>query len=239
MRTSIRTVAVICCIAAFSVVGGGFPCDVESFFASPQVDGVVENQLVAEILAASESILIAMYNLTDDQLGAALIEAKNSGTTVTILVDREALTASGSEVDRLVKEGISVLSSTSGGAFHHKFAIIDSVTVVTGSYNWTEAANKDNYENVVIVRCADIAQRFIDQWNYLLAAYVFIPVPSASPSSQGSSGTCAYIGNKNSKVFHYPSCSSVRQMSEKNKVCLTSRDAAIAAGYKPCGNCKP
>ena len=51
--------------------------------------------------------------------------------------------------------------------------------------------------------------------------------------------SCAYIGNKNSMKFHRASCVSVKQMKESNKVCLTSRDEAIAAGYVPCGNCKP
>lgn len=48
-----------------------------------------------------------------------------------------------------------------------------------------------------------------------------------------------YIGNKNSKKFHYPECSSVSAMKEKNKILLYSRDEAIDKGYKPCGNCEP
>lgn len=48
-----------------------------------------------------------------------------------------------------------------------------------------------------------------------------------------------YIGNKNTKRFHYPECSSVSAMKEKNKILLSSREEAIDKGYQPCGNCEP
>lgn len=49
----------------------------------------------------------------------------------------------------------------------------------------------------------------------------------------------AYIGNANSKKFHYSWCSSVSDMKEKNKVPFSSRDEAINRGYKPCKRCNP
>lgn len=49
-----------------------------------------------------------------------------------------------------------------------------------------------------------------------------------------------YVLNTNTKKFHYPNCSSVKQMLEKNKKIVTmSRDEVINAGYKPCGRCHP
>ena len=50
----------------------------------------------------------------------------------------------------------------------------------------------------------------------------------------------SYILNTNTKKFHYPDCSSVSDMKEKNKEEYTgSRDDLIAKGYKPCGRCNP
>lgn len=46
-----------------------------------------------------------------------------------------------------------------------------------------------------------------------------------------------YIGNKNSKKFHLPSCRTLP--TEKNRVYFESRDAAISKGYDPCKNCNP
>lgn len=59
-------------------------------------------------------------------------------------------------------------------------------------------------------------------------------VNTASPAALGSG---KYIGNKNSKKFHLPSCSSLP--AEKNRVYFNSREEAINAGYSPCGICKP
>ena len=52
--------------------------------------------------------------------------------------------------------------------------------------------------------------------------------------------TCEYIGNINTKKFHYPECGSVAQMEEKNKVYLNcSRDEAVKRGFSSCKRCNP
>lgn len=48
-----------------------------------------------------------------------------------------------------------------------------------------------------------------------------------------------YIGNRNTKVFHDPSCPSVAEMKEKNKIPFAAREDAAAAGYRPCRRCNP
>lgn len=67
----------------------------------------------------------------------------------------------------------------------------------------------------------------------------FIGSDMPSRSLQTEEVEAVYIGNKNSHVYHLESCSSVRKMSEKNKVFLYSRDEALAEGYQPCGRCNP
>ena len=71
------------------------------------------------------------------------------------------------------------------------------------------------------------------------------PAPSPEPEKQepatGSEASQAdYILNTNTKKFHYPTCSSVNDMKEKNKQeFFGTRDESIAQGYSPCGRCKP
>jgi len=60
-----------------------------------------------------------------------------------------------------------------------------------------------------------------------------------SEAQEYPSAESAYIGNRNSYVFHRPSCAGVATMSEKNKVAFSSRDDAIAQGYTPCSKCEP
>jgi micrococcal nuclease len=67
--------------------------------------------------------------------------------------------------------------------------------------------------------------------------------PTATPETRASGvevgAECAYVGNRNSIKFHEPGCSAVEQMNPANRVCLGSREEAIAAGYTPCGLCHP
>lgn len=71
------------------------------------------------------------------------------------------------------------------------------------------------------------------------------PTPSPEPEKKepvtGSEASQAdYILNTNTKKFHYPTCSSVNDMKEKNKQeFFGTRDETIALGYSPCGRCKP
>ena len=65
------------------------------------------------------------------------------------------------------------------------------------------------------------------------------PVSTPKPPVN-SSADKDYVGNKNSKKFHYEWCSSVKQMKESNKFFYTgTRDEMINRGYDPCGNCHP
>lgn len=71
------------------------------------------------------------------------------------------------------------------------------------------------------------------------------PTPPQNPSDDNDSGevdarVADYVGNKNSHIFHYADCSSVKQMSEKNKYYFTgTREEMIDQGYTPCQRCNP
>lgn len=66
------------------------------------------------------------------------------------------------------------------------------------------------------------------------------PVPSTEirvPDSASASEVALYIGNKNSKKFHLPSCTGLPK--EKNQVFFESREEALEEGYTPCSICSP
>ncbi len=57
---------------------------------------------------------------------------------------------------------------------------------------------------------------------------------------ESSHGTTTYILNVNTKKYHLPTCSSVEEMSEKNKDTYTGDESSlIAKGYSPCSICTP
>ncbi len=78
-----------------------------------------------------------------------------------------------------------------------------------------------------------------DYDTYLSLTSANAPTAPVQVEEEEESDEVAYIGNRNSKKFHYPSCSSVDDMKEKNKVEFYSRDEATGAGYEPCGRCHP
>ncbi len=66
------------------------------------------------------------------------------------------------------------------------------------------------------------------------------PATTAPVTQEDAPKGTDYVLNANTRKFHYPSCRSVKQMKESNKVFFTgTRDEVIAKGYKPCGNCHP
>ncbi len=65
----------------------------------------------------------------------------------------------------------------------------------------------------------------------------FIPQDEVSVTTPNN--TLSYCGNKNSKVFHKSSCTSVKKTKEANKVYFADKDEYLENGYKPCQNCNP
>ncbi|WP_026395645.1 ComEC/Rec2 family competence protein [Acetobacterium malicum] len=60
---------------------------------------------------------------------------------------------------------------------------------------------------------------------------------SETPANTATAENASYIGNKNSKVYHLPSCSGLPK--EANRIYLNSLDEVHAQGLTPCGICKP
>ena len=67
------------------------------------------------------------------------------------------------------------------------------------------------------------------------------PEPEPTPEEEQTAPAAAnYIGNANTKKFHKPGCSSIKQMKESNKVELSgTREEIISMGYEPCKKCNP
>ena len=63
------------------------------------------------------------------------------------------------------------------------------------------------------------------------------PTVVVTPDADEPDDAGEYIGNKNSKKFHLPTCKNLP--AEKNRIYFDSRQAAVEAGQSPCGNCNP
>ena len=72
-----------------------------------------------------------------------------------------------------------------------------------------------------------------------LPASTAAPTATAPTTSSTPAEATTFIGNENSKIFHYPSCRLISELKDSNKVVFQSYSEAIGKGYKPCGVCKP
>jgi phosphatidylserine/phosphatidylglycerophosphate/cardiolipin synthase-like enzyme len=79
---------------------------------------------------------------------------------VRIITDNAKAEDLGSDVDRFRQAGIPLLIDRSPFHMHHKFAVIDGETLLTGSYNWTLGAARDNVENLIVVNDPRLVSAF-------------------------------------------------------------------------------
>jgi phosphatidylserine/phosphatidylglycerophosphate/cardiolipin synthase-like enzyme len=121
--------------------------------------------VVAEIDAAAESIRLQGYGFTHPAIAAALIRAHKRGVDVRLVLDRSNRTASHSQAPRCHRAGVWVRYDASHQIAHNKVIVIDGRTVLTGSFNWTTAANDHNAENLVRLRSAEVAAAYLKNWS--------------------------------------------------------------------------
>ncbi|MEO5585554.1 MAG: phospholipase D-like domain-containing protein [Flavobacteriales bacterium] len=139
---------------------------VQSWF-SP-TDGVT-GHIVQELNAAQSSVRLAMYTFTQNDLGDAVLDAYHRPSML-VEGDVEDVNAQGSEFNYLVGQGIDLHSHLDEpGLLHHKYAILDEGTtgdprVITGSHNWTTAAETVNDENTLVIHDATVANLFYQEW---------------------------------------------------------------------------
>jgi phosphatidylserine/phosphatidylglycerophosphate/cardiolipin synthase-like enzyme len=128
-----------------------------------------DSMLINLISQARKSIYVAMYSFTRDGLASALVDAKNRGVEVKVIMEEENAYVQGSDYRMLKEAGVDVRLDGNPALMHHKFMIVDGELVVTGSYNWSTTAEDKNDENFVVIRDKEVVDRFTQEFNRLLS----------------------------------------------------------------------
>lgn len=119
---------------------------------------------------AETSILVAAYSFTSKPVATALLEAHRRGVSVAVLADHKSNgpESAYSAATFLANQGVPVRLNDNYAIFHHKFMVIDSLHVETGSFNYSASAVKRNAENVLFVWNAPaLALRYGTEWKRL------------------------------------------------------------------------
>lgn len=116
---------------------------------------------------AKKSLDICVFTITDERLANDIHYAHERGINVRIITDDDKMYDHGSAIKYFKRAGIQVKIDRSRYHMHHKFGIIDSRIVFTGSFNWTYTATKHNQENLLITTNFDIVGQYSNQFEEL------------------------------------------------------------------------
>lgn len=117
-------------------------------------------RIIQLIQAAQIALDICVFTITDDRISDAMIQAHHRGLSLRIVTDNEKAFDLGSDITRLQDAGIQVKVDQTPFHMHHKFALFDRQLLLTGSYNWTRGAARDNLENFIITSERRLVQPF-------------------------------------------------------------------------------
>jgi phosphatidylserine/phosphatidylglycerophosphate/cardiolipin synthase-like enzyme len=114
--------------------------------------GGCTDAVLREIQRARRQILVQAYSFTSEVLARGLIEAKKRGVDVEILLDKSNEVERHSDLHILLENGLPPLIDGAHAIAHNKIMIIDKRTLVTGSFNFTNQAEHENAENLLIIK---------------------------------------------------------------------------------------
>jgi phosphatidylserine/phosphatidylglycerophosphate/cardiolipin synthase-like enzyme len=127
-------------------------------------DDQIARVIVNLLKNSTKSIYFMAYAMTAEDYSEVLIGQFNNGLIIEGILDGQLLKSGGSEFEQLINSGIQVLPDGNDGLLHHKVMIIDEEIVVTGSYNFTANAERQNDENILIIYNKALAKLFLEEF---------------------------------------------------------------------------
>lgn len=123
-----------------------------------------------ELHTTTRRLDVCVFSLCLSEAVDAMCELQRRGITVRVISDkRHAANVGGRPArERLEMAGVEYLVDKLCGEMHHKFAVIDSETVICGSLNWSRTAVAGNTENMVIYKSQpSLAAKFEEEFELL------------------------------------------------------------------------
>ena len=138
------------------------PAEILGIYFTPPIGGA--SGLIKQIDASKKTIKIMAYAFTALPLSDALIKAHRRGVKVQLLQDEKSAQNDQDAVNQMIAAGIEVRGDGKHAIQHNKVMLIDDDIVITGSYNFTNSAEKRNAENIIILRSDYAAKRYASNW---------------------------------------------------------------------------
>jgi len=141
--------------------------EIEVYFCPKQN---CDEKIISQINSAKKSIDIAVYSFTLDSIFDSIKLAQKRGVRIRVIFDYLQSFNAYSLDENLIEMGVPIMrkKGVSGfGVMHNKFVIIDEEIVLTGSFNYSTNANKNNFENLLFIDNKKIAEKYIVEFNQL------------------------------------------------------------------------
>lgn len=120
--------------------------------------------ITSAVARASTSIKMQAYSFTSYAIAKALVRASTRGVDVKIIVDKSDL-INFSQIYYLLKHKIPIWLDNKVRIAHNKVMIIDHKVVITGSYNFTNAAEYHNAENLLLINNQLLVEKYVSNWS--------------------------------------------------------------------------
>jgi len=159
MAKALLTLALL--LVAAAPMAAGIPTTVEVYF-SP--NGGAANAVIREIEHARSEIRVQAYSFTHAGIAKALADAEKRGVDVQVILDKSNRTGKYSAADFVSHAGIPTYIDAKHAIAHNKIMIIDREEILTGSFNFTKAADEKNAENLLVLHSRDLARIYLDNW---------------------------------------------------------------------------
>lgn len=156
------------------------------YFTSPQYPDeparrvhVIKDGLIQVLNSAQRSLDIAIYELNLDDLGDAILAARDRGVTVRMVTDTDELEELETLI-RLEEEGIRIVPDNRGAIMHNKFVVVDGQAVWTGSWNFSINDTYRNNNHAIYIRSPELAQNYTAEFEEMFSNNAFGPTSPAN-----------------------------------------------------------
>ena len=113
---------------------------------------------------ARVSVLVQAYSFTSAPIARALVDAQARGVKVQVILDKSQRTEKYSSATFLLNRRVPTYIDDRHAIAHNKVMVIDGHLLVTGSFNFTKAAEENNAENLLVIDDAELAARYAQNW---------------------------------------------------------------------------
>jgi phosphatidylserine/phosphatidylglycerophosphate/cardiolipin synthase-like enzyme len=142
---------------------------VENYFGPEKA---ISSIIARAVVRAQSEILFMAFSFTDSQIGEAMLGRADAGVPIRGVFEHVGANTTSSYFPKMNNSGLpNVQVRTDGNprVMHHKVIIIDRQTVIFGSFNFSDNANRRNDENILIIHDPVFASYFVEEFEAVWA----------------------------------------------------------------------